>query len=163
MTELEIERVFKRYYQSLYVYAMQILQDEEKSKDMVADTFEYVCKNAVHIEGNTIQSLLYTSLRSRCLDSLRHDKVHLQYAEYYRMVTRLDADTYYHEYEERTQMVEKALSFLPDRTRQILEACYVKKKKYKEAAMEFGITEHGIRKQVYKALSQLRQCIKKFE
>lgn len=161
MTELDLERVFKQYFKPLYVYAMQILQDEETSKDMVADTFEYVCSHCIDIDDKTIQGLLYSTLRSRCLDILRHDRVHERYADYYRTVTSRDADSHYEEYEERCRCVSEALETLPPRTRAILDACYVKKKKYKEAAEEFGITEHGIRKQVYKALYLLKQHIKK--
>lgn len=163
MTELDLERVFKKYFKPLYVYAMQILQDEEKSKDMVADTFEYVCLHAMSIDESTVHSLLYATLRSRCLDLLRHDKVRQRYADYYRIVTSHETDNHYEDHEERCRRINEGLQALQPRTRAILEACYVEKKKYKEAAQEFGITEHGIRKQIYKALHQLKQHIKKNE
>ena len=65
---IDIEQLFKRYYRQLYVYAFQILQDEEKSKDMIADTFEYLCNHREQTDEQTINSLLYLTLRSRCLD-----------------------------------------------------------------------------------------------
>lgn len=163
MKVLELERVFKKYYTSLYVYAMQILRDEELSKDMVADTFEYVCKKVVSIDETNIQSLLYATLRSRCIDHLRHEKVHERYADYCRAVTSLDANSNYEEYENRYNRLKEAMGQLNERTRKILEACYFEKKKYKEAAEEFGISEHGIRKQVYRAIDQLRKYIKNVE
>lgn len=158
---IDIEQLFKRYYRQLYVYAFQILQDEEKSKDMIADTFEYLCNHREQTDEQTINSLLYLTLRSRCLDQLRHDKVHQGYAEYYKKVTSLDAESHYEEYEERHRLVNDALGKLPERTRGMVEAFFVQRKKYKEIGEQFDITDQGVRKHIRKAVQMVRAEISK--
>lgn len=158
---MNIEQLFKRYYKQLYVYAFQILQDEEKSKDMVADTFEYICNHCEQVEEQTAGSLLYLTLRSRCLDQLRQDKVHHNYAEYYKKVTSLDAESHYEEYEERHRLVGEALEKLPERSREMVNAFFVEKKKYQEIGEHYGITKHGVRKNIYKALDFIKKEISK--
>lgn len=158
---IKIEQLFKQFYKPLYVYAYQILRDEEKSKDMVADTFEYVCNHVADIQEKTINSLLYLTLRSRCLDQLRHDKVHQSYVDYYTKVTSLDADNHYEEYEERNVLVGQALDKLPERSREMVNAFFVEKKKYQEIGEHYGITKHGVRKNIYKALDFIKKEISK--
>lgn len=158
---MDIEQLFKQYYRQLYVYAFQILQDEEKCKDMIADTFEYICSHHERVQEKTVSSLLYLTLRSRCLDELRHDKVKQDYAEYYKQVTRTDADADYDEYSERMQLVKGALQKLPERTRGMLEAFFIHKKKYKEVGEMYNLTDQGVRKHIHKAMEMVRKEISK--
>lgn len=125
----------------------------------MADAFEYLCSHSDTVNQQTARSLLFLTLRSRCLDTLRHEKVQQSYAEYMRHATEHDADDNYAEFEERNQLVSEALNNLPERTRNMVEACFVEKKTYEEVGRYYGISKHGVRKHVYCAIETIRSEI----
>lgn len=49
------------------------------------------------------------------------------------------------------------LEELTPRTQQIVRLCYVERKKYREVAMELGISESAVKKHIMQALSYMRQ------
>lgn len=53
------------------------------------------------------------------------------------------------------------MSNLKPSTRQILEACYIDKKKYREVAEEMNMSTSAVKKNLTKALNLLREKIAK--
>ncbi|MDR0394591.1 MAG: RNA polymerase sigma-70 factor [Tannerella sp.] len=150
------ERLFKTNYTSLYFYAFHFINDIEASKDIVSDTFRYVWEHYGEMDPEAVKAYLYTSVRNKCLNYLRHIHVHTQYVEFCRQVSEDFVETEYPELDERTMRLRKALDTLPPRTRHILEECYVHKKKYQEVAMQQEISISAVRKHIMKALRVIR-------
>lgn len=151
------EQLYKENYARLYYYAFRFITDEEVCKDIVNDVFEKAWLHFEDLKPDTATAYLYVQTRNRCLDHLRHRQVEEQYADFYRIVTEEDADIAPDEMEERVQRIEKCIEQLKDPTKTILKECYFDNKKYQEVAEEFGITIHGIKKHIMKALRLLRE------
>jgi RNA polymerase sigma-70 factor (ECF subfamily) len=150
------ERLFKANYTSLYFYAFHFIDDMEASKDIVSDAFRYVWEHYGSLEPDAAKAYLYTSVRNKCLNYLRHAHVHAQYAEFCRHSSESFVETEYRELDERTSRLRRALDSLSPRTRLILEECYVHKKKYREVALLLDISVSAVRKHIMKALRVIR-------
>ncbi|MGN0280749.1 MAG: RNA polymerase sigma factor [Prevotella sp.] len=159
---------FKTFYKDNYLHAfnlaLRFLRDDEASRDVVADAFESIWKQvSADDKGRSANtSYLLTTVRNACLDHLRKRKIRDSYAELMLMQSERLADSQQvvMEHDQRVAMVMEALDELTPRTRQILEACYIERKKYKEAAELFQCSESAIKKHLHKAVSFLRQKFK---
>lgn len=151
------ERMYKENYARLYYYAFRFLTDEEACKDVVNDVFEKVWQQFDELKAETSSAFLYTQVRNRCIDRLRHQQVEEQYAELYRALSEDVSEIRADEREERLARIEKTIANLTDPTKTILKQCYYENKKYQEVADEFGISVSGVKKHIVKALKILRE------
>jgi predicted DNA-binding protein (UPF0251 family) len=56
-------------------------------------------------------------------------------------------------------MLDHALGYLPDSTRQAVELCYLAELPQREAALQLGMTIHALEERLYRARRQLRQLL----
>lgn len=56
-------------------------------------------------------------------------------------------------------MLDHALGYLPDSTRQAIELCYLAELPQREAALQLGMTIHALEERLYRARRQLRQLL----
>lgn len=159
----DFDFLFKEYYIQLYYYAFQLINNREASKDIASDAFEFIWTNYTKINKATAKSYLYIYVRNKCIDYLRHQSVHEQYAQLYLKLTETYTTTEYKEYDERMLRIQKAMSTLTAHTRHILEECYIRRKKYQEVADELDISVSAVRKHIVKALAVLRNEFAKKE
>lgn len=159
----KMELVFDRFYQKLYVYALAMLEDEDESKDVVSGVMQTVWEdwNSPSPQMSKVTaSILYTSVRNRCLDILRREKVHDRYLSMLEATEELTDDYQVQTFEARIQQVNAAVDRLPERTREILQCTYYKKMTYKQTAAYLGTSENMVRKHMIKAFALLREMLK---
>lgn len=153
-------RIFKAHYPNLYYYALQLLKDEEISRDIVSEAFTRVWESFDSYEMQTLPAYLMKMVKSKCLDYLRHSVVHAQYADYYLHAVD-ECYTNNEEDEERIRLATEMLDLLPDTTRHVLEECYLNHKKYREVAEEMDVCQETVKRHIIKALKLLREHYKK--
>lgn len=159
---------FKTFYKDNYLrafhLALRILRDEEMGRDVVADAYESIWRQmaATGDERAANVSYLLTIVRNACLDALRKKKHKDAYAELMlkQAERTVDSQQAVMEHEQQVEMVMEALDQLTPRTQEIVRACYIDRKKYREAALLFQCSESAIRKHLQKALTFLRQKFK---
>mgnify|MGYP002313409543 CR=1 FL=1 len=155
-----IDILFKEYYPQLYYYAYHLINDIEASKDIVSDAFEFLWNNYGKVNKVTVKSYLYTYVRNKSIDYLRHQNVHQQFVQLYTNLTQDYVETDYQEWDEKMLAIQKAMQKLTPHTKHILEECYVEKKKYQEVAEELNISVSAVRKHIVKALQTIRkECL----
>lgn len=159
---------FKTFYKDNYLRAFNlalcILRDEEAGRDVVADAFESVWRQMATTDGERVvhASYLLTIVRNASLDALRRKKHKDAYAELMlkQAERTVDSQQAVMEHEQKVAMVMDALDELTPRTQEIVKACYIDRKKYREAAQLFQCSESAIRKHLQKAVTFLRQKFK---
>lgn len=152
--------IFKAQYPRLYYYALQLLKDAEASRDIVSEVFTRVWGDFDSYEQQTLPAFLLKTVRNKCLDHLRHNAVHAQYADYYLHAV----DECYMNGEENVEQqkqVAEMLDLLPETTRHVLEECYLNHKKYREVAEEMNVCQETVKRHIMKALKLLREHYKK--
>lgn len=157
----DFDKLFRTYYMPLQTYAMQYLNDPDDAADIVSATFEDFWTNFDKVAAPTAKSYLYVSVRNHCIDTLRKRKCHEQYIEFATIMSgeqlteEEDFDAAY-----RETVVGRILDELRPPTSDILKACYVEGKKYKEVAEEMHISVSTVKKHIIKALKIIREIRK---
>ena len=153
----EFDRIYDKYYPQLFYYAYGFVEDSEICRDIVSDVFGQAWENVERLENATVGSFLYSCVRNKCIDYLRHDQAARQYAEYLQEAVEDEEGLTPEEYEERMNNVKQIISELPPRTRFVLEQCYFNNKKYREVAEILDVTSSAVKKLIMKALAILRE------
>ena len=165
-SDAAFEVVFKSYYPRLVYFAKEFVPDSE-AKNLVQDAFIAMWnKKPQFISEPQLQSYLYTN----CLMYLRHEKVKKKYkAEetlkkqnqiYAEALSALNTSTI--AFQEIEVIIEKTLSELPPRCREIFILSRMDGKKNKEVAETLDISVKTVEAQITKALKMLRVSLKDY-
>lgn len=143
------------------MFAYRYLNDMEEAKDIVNDMFEYIWQNYHRLDTSSLNHLLYQGVKCRCLNFIEHQKVKDKYQQYMLDIYSEIADNP-DDYIEKMNQIEKACSLMNEKTKYILEQCYVERKSYKEVAEELSLSKESIKKYIIKALRILRENVHSF-
>ena len=168
--EAAFEVVFKLYYPRLVYFAKEFVPDGE-AKNLVQDAFISMWnRKPQFINEFQLQSYLYTNVKNNCLMFLRHEKVKEKYkAEkvlqkqdqvYAEALAALDTSTV--TFQEIETIIEKTLSELPPRCREVFILSRMEGKKNKEVAEALDISVKSVEAQVTKALKVLKISLKDY-
>ncbi len=154
----EFDEIFRKYYSPLYFFARQYVDDEDECRDIVSEAYERVWNNFRNIERQSAKTYLFVTTRNLCLDYVRHQARHRQYARYCAIMSReMAVETDRIEREELQEQINRQIESLQPPTRDIFVSCYVERKKYKEVALERGITVSTVKKHIIRALKIIRE------
>lgn len=159
-TSTDFELFFKENYTHFYFFAFHILEDEEACRDIVSDSFEYVWHNYRTLDVANWRNYIYSYIRNKCVDYIRHQEVQKRYADFYMQLMqeeqRLDeADC------ERLDQIKEVMADLPSPIQTVLHENFMNGKTYKEIAAEAGVSESMIKKRMAKAICLIRDRIAK--
>lgn len=161
MNNALFEDIFRQYSKPLFYYAAKFVGDEV-AKDIVQDTFVKLWADKSLVITKSLNSLLFTTIRNRCLQQLEKQKVRSKYAESTKLKLQSEELQYY--MEERSSLIEQeledklneVLNTLPERCRQIFMLSRFENKKNREIAEELDISVKAVEKQISKALTNIR-------
>lgn len=153
----QFKELFEQNYSKLYYVAVSIVGDEEDAHDIVSDFFANLWEHYdidTPIYNNTY---LYRGVQRRSLDFIKHNKVKDKFNRYYQ--TENSPVFYDDEIEdERLQKIEQVINNMPERTKFVVDKCYMEGMKYVEVAEMMSISRDGVRKHITKALTMLRSA-----
>lgn len=156
MQAVEFERFFKENYSKIYYLALSLVHDDEAARDIVSDSFEYLFTHHADLKAAEACNYLFVIVRHRCSDYFRKQVVHQRYSNFVNYTSeRMDTMDFL-EHEDQVERILEMMKFLTPKTRDILEAHYIKGKKYSEVAVDFGISESAVKKHVMQALKFFR-------
>lgn len=158
--EKQFKALFEKYYTKLYYSSLAIVRDEDDARDIVNDVFAHIWEKHDSFEDTVNSMYLYTSIRHRSLDHLKKKKVRDNYANNY-IKNNDEGFLYDDEEEERIRQIQKVIDKMPEKTKYVLDQCYMEGKRYMEVASDIGISRDGVRKHIVKALRLLREAFSK--
>lgn len=158
--EKQFKALFEKYYTKLYYSSLAIVRDEDDARDIVNDVFAHIWEKHDSFEDTVNSMYLYTSIRHRSLDHLKKKKVRDNYANNY-IKNNDEGFLYDDEEKERIRQIQKVIDKMPEKTKYVLDQCYMEGKKYVEVASDIGISRDGVRKHIVKALRLLREAFSK--
>jgi RNA polymerase sigma-70 factor (ECF subfamily) len=168
---VKFEKIYIAYYSKFKRFAKEYVIREEDAENIVQDLFLELWENKYFlIPQQNLFSFLFTSLKNKCIDYIRHintaNKVTEQIqADYVRLLKiKFDALEILNEENISQLDVEKviqdALNQLPDRCRQIFILNKIEKKKQSEIAKELNISINTVESQMAVAYKKLRVLLK---
>lgn len=160
-SNVDFESLFSYNYRSLCIYALHYLSDVDAAEDVVQECFATLWEKLQ--QGTEIanrKSYLYTAVRNRCLDQLRRKGVPTESLKPYDTYGIIDDD----DAQERSQQEARmwtAIDSLPEKCREVFMLSKRDGLKYEEIAEELGLSINTVRNQISKALSVLKEGVKK--
>jgi RNA polymerase sigma-70 factor (family 1) len=159
------ECLFKIYYSKLTLFANRFLNDIDAAEEIVSDMFVVLWENGHEINfTGTVSSYLFKSVKNKCLNYLKHQKIENLYVNYLEREQLLSevvfsAESPYLEKEMALQ-INIALESLPEKCREIFMMSRFDHMKYKDIADKLNLSPKTVERQVGIALDKLRRLLK---
>jgi RNA polymerase sigma-70 factor, ECF subfamily len=156
------ERLFRQYYAPLCLFARRFVSDRDDCEEIVQGFFTSLWEKREAISITTsVKSYLFGSVRNRCLNHIKHQKIKQEYANerLSHPDEELDYSKYYLEIDLQ-QKIEKSIEALPPRRREIFILNREQGLKYREIADQLGISVKTVETQMGQALKELREQLK---
>jgi RNA polymerase sigma-70 factor (ECF subfamily) len=156
---LDLKRLFDRYYTRLVYFSAQIVGSQEAAEDIAQEAFikYWDQRSEILPHSLAIKNYLYSTVKHASLNAVRHEKVKAGYAaslgETVAVTESLDNAIIHAEV---LAQLHSALSALPEGCQQISRMCYLEGMKNQEVAEELGISINTVKTQKKRALQLLR-------
>lgn len=162
-TEMNFTELYQTYYCQLTEVANRWVPEED-ARDMVQDVFLALLEKPelLHTLAD-VYAYVYTAVRNRCLDRLRHDAYRREYANraWALIVDTINLETpatLLHYRETRLRIIQ-AIDRLPRRSRQVFMLSREQGLKYHAIATTLGISVNTVENHMALALARLRKAI----
>lgn len=159
------EVLFKTYYASLCHFSRSFIKDQDDCEEVVQDFFLKLWEKREELDINTsVKSYLFSAIRNRCLNYIKHSKIKLEYQLEVLKNPESDIDTsnYFMEID-LVEKIDKSIAALPDRRREIFILSREQGLKYREIADQLGISIKTVETQMGQALKDLREKLKEYQ
>lgn len=157
--------IFNYYYSGLCAYSLRYISEKETVEDIVQDFFVslWLKSNQTLISGS-LKSYLFTSVKNRCLDHLKHNKVEERFSKNMLSTSDNNDENNFDLYveSELREAINNGLEKLPPRCREIFEMSRFKGMKNQEIAEKLDISKRTVELQISLALKTLRVELKDF-
>jgi RNA polymerase sigma-70 factor (ECF subfamily) len=163
--KIVFDYIFNHYYSGLCAYSLRYISDKAIVEDLVQDFFVSLWIKSTQLDINTsLKSYLFASVKNRCLDYLKHNKVREKFKLLSLKGSGEAEDVNYNMYVELELRVaiNAALEKLPPRCREIFELSRFKGLKNQEIAEKLNISKRTTEIQISLALKILRTELKDF-
>ncbi|WP_291105177.1 MULTISPECIES: RNA polymerase sigma factor [unclassified Flavobacterium] len=134
--------------------------DADAAIDLAQDAFTKIWENCSKIDFNKVKTYLFTTVNNLFLNTIKHQKVVLEYAK---AAPNLDTNNQSPEYlleeEEFRQKLQKAIASLSEVQREVFLMNRIDGKKYREIAELLNISQKLVEKRMSGALEILRTLI----
>ena len=159
------ELLFRTYYASLILFARTYIPDQDDCEEIVQGFFLKLWEDRSKINiTNSVKSYLFSSIRNRCLNQIKHEKIK---QEYQNQVMNSPADelsisNYFIE-PDLIEKINNCINELPPRRKEIFILSREHGLKYREIADQLGISIKTVETQMGHALQELREKLKDYK
>jgi RNA polymerase sigma-70 factor (ECF subfamily) len=169
----DFEHIYVTYYSRMLRFSLEYVLSEEDAKNIVHDVFaelwemRYIYKNQI-----CVISFIFTSIKNKCIDYLRHKVIVRETENLLQEEYRRNLQMKYESLEAFDQnllteadveeIINRAVTTLPEKCREIFIKSKLEGKKQKEIAHELNISISTIETQMNIAYKKLREELKDY-
>lgn len=157
--------IFHYYYSGLCAYCERITGNQQTAEDIVQELFVTLWIKCEQIQiTSSLKNYLFTSVKNRSLDYLKCEqrKTQKMAALSGNNVLNENLSSLWFAESELEAILEKSLSKLPPRCREVFELSRFEGLKNQEIADKLGLSKRTVELQVSNALKQLRTDLKDY-
>lgn len=157
-----MELYFRKYYQSLCYFAMNIVHDEHLCEDIVQEVFVRTISLQMQFDSELhFRQYIYAAVRNSCLNHLQKQgrTVGLAEVETTDTPTAENCDNEIVR-AEMIRMIRDAIESLPPRYREVFRMAYIDKMKNEEIAEALGISLNTVKVIRQRAKTRMRELLK---
>lgn len=161
----QFDEIYVSYFSRMRRFAREYVLFDEDAENIVQDVFLLLWekKDVLKVQVSLI-SYLFSLVKNRCLDYLRHQVVAEEFKQ--ELSVKLSAlehlDQTFGSEEEIESIVKSAIDNLPERCREIFIKNRIDGKKYREIADELQLSVNTVENQMGIALKRLRMSLKDY-
>lgn len=151
--------LYERYKRLLFSFFYQMTKEASQSEDLVQNVFYRVLKYKNQYQGKgTFKSWIFTIARNAFTDEYRKlkkkkttalDVYNNYYIEHENVETKIDQ-------QERSELLQKALSTLDDEKRELIVMIKLNEMKYREVAEIMDMNESTVKVKVFRIMKELQ-------
>lgn len=156
---LAFNRLFDRYWKSLYAYSYKIFKDHDLSEDAIQEVFASLWEKRETLNIKNVKAYLFQAVKFRIAANIRRvrfTELHLQVLDKLNYVRDVEDRINYQELNTR---IENALKVLPDRCREIFYMSRFRNMSNQEIADQLNISKRTVENQISRGLQQLSQSL----
>tara|TARA_R110000868_G_scaffold411545_2_gene705226 strand:- start:390 stop:899 length:510 start_codon:yes stop_codon:yes gene_type:complete len=151
---------YLKHAQSASNFAYYKCGDKDSALDFVQDAFSKIWENCSKIDFNKAKTYLFTTINNLFLNTIKHDKVVMEYAKASPYIDKTnESPEYILEEEEFKKKLQSAISLLTESQREVFLLNRIEGKKYREIAELLGLSQKAVEKRMSGALKILREHI----
>lgn len=156
-----LESLFNQFYRPLVMYAYQYLDRLDEAEDLVQDVFVKLWeRDSLLLVESRLYAYLYTTVKNACINKLGGTK-----KINYQSLRGLDDMADEQPLDEDAwavyiQQVKAEIDKLPPKTKHIFKAIVLDRRKYKDVALEMGVSTNTVKTSLARALYRLRIMFK---
>jgi len=158
--DIALSIIYKKYWQSLYIAAHNILKDQQACEDIIQELFIKLWNNRHAIEITvSLKAYLYASIRYEVYRQIRTGSVRGEI--YDNLLERIQTPTSYNdiEYKELMLQISAVINKLPQKCREIYKLSREEHLSHKQIAGQLNISTKTVENQLTKALRHLRTSL----
>lgn len=161
----QFDEIYVSYFSRMRRFAREYVLFDEDAENIVQDVFLLLWekKDVLKVQVS-LMSYLFSLVKNRCLDYLRHQVVAEEFKQ--ELSVKLSAlehlDQTFGSEEEIERIVKRAIDNLPERCREIFIKNRIEGKKYREIADELQLSVNTVENQMAIALKKLRISLKDY-
>ncbi|MBK7711282.1 MAG: RNA polymerase sigma factor [Bacteroidales bacterium] len=158
MTVKEYNRSVEEYADSVYRFIRGNLKDDDRSNDIVQDSYEKLWRHVAEIDYTVVKSWLFTTAYNNMIDIIRKEK----------RMTFLEEDhenslIYESQYTDLNEILNEGLLRLSEQQRISVMLRDYEGYSYKEISEITGFTEANVKINIYRGRITLKNFIGKIE
>lgn len=158
MTVKEYNRSVEEYADSVYRFIRADLKDDERSNDIVQDSFEKLWRHVAEIEYAVVKSWLFSTAYHLMIDIIRREKRMILLEESHQSELIQESN-----FSDLNEILHAALSRLPEQLRSVVLLRDYEGYSYKEVGEITGLTEAQVKINIYRGRIALKNYICKIE
>ena len=167
------DSIYINNFSRLFLFAKEYVLFDEEAENIVHDIFLMLWekREALRVDVS-LTAYLFTLVKNKCIDFLRHQMVEQMYSENVKHeyneelnVKLFALESFDHNFsseEDIETLLRNAIDKLPERCRLIFIKSRIEGKKYKEIAEELNLSVNTVEGQISIALKKLREELKDY-
>lgn len=158
------ERIFRKYWYTLYKIALGKTQSHEEAEEIVQTILFTLWEKRETLVITNLSFYLQTAVRNNILNSIRSKITQRKYWEYYKhfVPSQNEATEQSVIYQDLNEAVEAAVNRLPEKSRKIFRLNRLEGRSIAEIANLLKVSEKAIEYHLTKSLKQLKVHLKDY-
>lgn len=142
------------------IYANTYVSDLDTAQDITQEVFVRLYEKRDELLIHTsLKAFLYTSVKNRCLDYLKSNKIRQKHKEAIQKESSVFTEEEEIEQTELQEKIYKAIQSLPDQNQKIFILSRFEGKTNQEIAEELNISKRTVETHISNALKKIRQLV----
>jgi RNA polymerase sigma factor (sigma-70 family) len=161
--EKNYQKLHKEHGRSIRNFIYYKCGSLEQAEDIVQEAYIKLWENCKNIVMEKAKSFLYTVAQRLFINQVRHQKVELHFIKENSTPKLSEDPSYILREKEFRQELEKAISGLSEKQREVFLMHRIDKMSYEEIAAALEISVKAVEKRMHQALSALKEKVKELK